>query len=453
MSTPNTSSRNLLITLGVGLVALCACVAGAYALMVAVPALMLFNQRQAAQATPLPTLNPTQIVETMDAIQIYVITTRGLQPKEPVEQTFLTVAEVKQRVLDDFEDDYSPAEAGDDLRVLTAFGLVPPGLDLYNLFVRLYSEGVAGYYDPDTDELVLVSEAQGLNAYERTVFAHEYTHALQDQIYDIRGSGFSDEMYDVDSERFEAVQAVLEGDATLLEEQFKGTLGDAELREYDAAIDAQDVSLYLEMPRYLLYDFIFPYDQGLAFVRRYYDEGGWPRVDELWQNLPVSSEQIIHPERYESGDVPVVVARPALTETLGSGWRMLDSGVNGEWYTYLILAHGEDSRAQLAENKARRAAEGWGGDGYTVYFREADEALVLASHWVWDTPADADEFVAAFHEYAGERFGGQAGEANGRLCWSSAGVNCLLTAGSGALWLMAPDAATFALVLAQYDGF
>jgi hypothetical protein len=382
-----------------------------------------------------------------------VITTRGLSPSQPVERAFLTVAEVKQRVLDDFEEDYSPEEAADDTRVLAAFGLVEPGLDLYNLFVRLYSEGVAGYYDPDTQELVLVSETQGLNAYERTVFAHEYTHALQDQVFGIRASGFSDEMFDQDSERFEAAQAVLEGDARLLEEQYQDTLTAAEQREYDEAVNAQDVSLYFEMPEYLLHDFIFPYEQGLEFVRRYYNEGGWARVDELWRNMPVSSEQILHPERYDAGEAPVVVARPALTDTLGSGWRMLDNGVNGEWYTYLILAYGTDGDAQLAPNRARAAAEGWGGDGYNVYLRESDEALVLAAHWVWDTAADAEEFVEAFREYGDERFGGPATEIGDRLCWGVAGQNCLLTTGTGTLWLMAPDGTTFEAVLTQYAEF
>ena len=443
------SSRNVLITVGVIFTVLCVCV---FALAAAVTGAAVYTAQRIANATPLPTLNPTQIVEAMDEIQVYVITQRGLQPEEPVDRAFLTVAEVKQRVLDDFEEDYSQAEAADDTRVLAAFGLIEPSLDLYNLYVRLYSEGVAGFYDPDTDELVLVSEAQGLNAYERTVFAHEFNHALQDQVFDIRGSGFSEEMYDLDSEKYEAVQAVLEGDASLLEEQYKDTLSAAEQREYDEAVNAQDVSLYLEMPQYLLYDFIFPYQQGLEFVRRYYDEGGWAAVDALWTNLPVSSEQILHPERYDAGDVPVVVARPALTDTLGSGWRMLDTGVNGEWYTYLMLAYGADTDARLGPNAAERAAEGWGGDGYVVYGRDDDDTLVLASHWVWDTPEDAAEFVEAFRDYAGERFGGEVEEAAGRFCWAG-GRNCLLTTETGTLWVMAPEAATFDLVLGQYADF
>ena len=446
----STANRSTPITVIVVFIVLCACI---FALAAAVTGAAWYTVQREVNATPLPTLNPTQIVDAMDEIQAYVITTRGLEPTEPVDRAFLTVAEVKQRVLDDFEEDYSPEEAADDTRVLAAFGLVEPGLDLYNLYVRLYSEGVAGFYDPDTHELVLVSEAQGLNAYERTVFAHEVTHALQDQVYDLRASGFSDEMYETDSEKAEAVQAVLEGDASLLEEQYMETLSAGEKREYDAAVNAQDISLYYEMPQYLLQDFIFPYDQGLEFVRHYYDQDGWAGVDALWESLPVSSEQILHPERYDAGDVPVVVARPALTDTLGSGWRMLDSGVNGEWYTYLILAYGEDADARLTQNRAARAAEGWGGDGYVVYGHEADEGLVLASHWVWDTPEDAGEFVEAFREYADDRFGGEATETGGRLCWPGTGLNCLLVGDIETLWVMAPEEAVFDTVLAEYPNF
>lgn len=444
------SSRSTLITVGIIFVVLCACLAATAA---GITGVAYYIAQREVNATPAPTLSPTQVVEAMDTIQAFVITQRGLSPAEPVERAFLTVAELRQRVLDDFEEDYSPEEAADDTRVLAAFGLVDPGLDLYDLFVRLYSEGVAGFYDPDTKELVLVSETQGLNAYERSVFAHEYAHALQDQNFDIRGSGFSEEMFEQDSERFEAAQAVLEGDASLLEEQYQATLTAAEQREYDQVVNAQDPSLYLEMPQYLLYDFIFPYEQGLEFVRHYHTEGGWARVDEVWRDLPVSSEQILHPERYDAREAPVVVARPALTDTLGADWRLLDSGVNGEWYTYLILAHGTDSGARLGQSRARAAAEGWGGDGYSVYRREASDDLVLAAHWVWDTPADAEEFVEAFRDYADERFGSTATETNNRLCWGTAAMNCLLTSASGTLWVMAPDGIVLEAVLSQYAGF
>jgi hypothetical protein len=215
------------------------------------------------------------------------------------------------------------------------------------------------------------------------------------------------------------------------------------------------VAIYFELPAFLLQDFIFPYREGLEFVRRYYDQGGWPAVDALWTNPPVSTEHILHPERYEAGDLPVVVARPALTDTLGSGWRLLDSNLNGEWYTYLLLAYGDDPSARLPDSRARAAAEGWGGDGYVVHYHDADAATVLAAEWVWDTDADADEFALAFGDYANARFGADnaTGSVAGAECWQTAGLTCLFRAAGRTLWLSAPDEATLAAVLAQYPAF
>jgi hypothetical protein len=326
-----------------------------------------------------------------------------------------------------------------------------PGLDLYNLLIRLYSEGVAGFYDPDTQELVVVSEGS-FNAYERVVYAHEYTHALQDQVFGIRASGFSDEQFEADPEKFTAIQAVLEGDASLLEEQFLDTYSVTERGYYNRALNQADISVYFQLPAFLLRDFIFPYQQGLEFVRRYYERDGWPGVDALWQDPPVSTEHILHPPRYEAGDQPLVVARPALTDTLGSGWRQLDSSVNGEWYTYLILAYGDDPEARLDETTAARAAEGWGGDGYTVFYNDASAQTVLAAHWVWDTPEDAGEFAAAFAGYAEARFG-PGGAQGAATCWNGPELHCLYHSGEGTLWLAAPDAATLEAVLTHYPDF
>lgn len=440
------STRAVVIGIAVAVVAVCACSLG----VVALAAGTLFYQ--AGRLTGVePTLSPDQTVEKMAAVEAFVIVTRGLEPQEPVALTFLDSEQVRQRTIDDFEEDTTPGEVADDALVLGIFGLMDPRLDLYDLLIRLYSEGVAGFYDPDTQELVVVSEGS-FNAYERTVYAHEYTHALQDQAFGIRASGFSDEQFDADPEKFSAIQAVMEGDASLLEEQYLDTYSVTERGYYNRAVNDTDVSVYFELPDFLLRDFIFPYQQGRDFVRRYYRQDGWAGVDALWQDPPVSTEQILHPERYEVGDLPAIVARPALTETLGSGWRQLDSSVNGEWYTYLILAHGDDPDTRVGETAAAEAAEGWGGDGYSVFYNEAGAKMVLAAHWVWDTPGDAQEFAAAFATYAEARFGPGAAQDNA-TCWNGHERHCLYLAGSSTLWLAAPDLTTMAAVLSQYPDF
>jgi hypothetical protein len=443
------SSKTIVISIVVGLVAICACAVGIVAL-----AGGLIAYQSGLLAAPEPTLSPAQVDAKIDEIEAFVITTRGLSPEEPVELTFLTTAEVVERTRTDFEEDTTPEELADDALVLEAFGLMDAEVDLYELLIRLYSEGVAGFFDPDTHDMVVVSDG-GFNAYERVVFAHEYTHALQDQVYGIRASGFSDEMFDENPQRFGAIQAVLEGDASLLEEQYLDTYSTGERAQYNRAVNNVDVSIYADIPPFLLQDFIFPYTSGLEFVRHFYDDGGWPAVDALWTNPPVSHEHILHPERYETGDLPVIVARPALTDTLGSGWRQLDSSVNGEWYTYLILAWGLDPNTRLPEATARTAAEGWGGDGYVVYYHDAEANAVLAAEWVWDTPADADEFAEAFREYAAARSDESfASLIAGGECWRLASsLMCLFVTGDRTLWLSAPDEDTLTLVLSQYPDY
>jgi hypothetical protein len=454
-------SRGLLIGIVIALTVLCLCACAVLA--AGLGGFWLYRQtaRLSATATPRPTRDPNATIAPaptpnaatlaeMDEIQAWVLQQRGLSPAGEFSRQFLNRDQMLERTLQDFEEETSPEEVDDDERLFSVLGLTAPGVDLYNLYIRMQAEGVVGFYDPDTKELVVISEEGQLNAYEKVTYAHEYNHALQDQNYRIRAMGFSEEGWSTDSEKAAAVQALLEGDSSLLEEQYKATLSREALNEYDDIVNAYDVSIYFELPEFLLQDLIFPYQQGRDFVNRYYEAGGWARVDEIWRNPPASTEHILHPERYEAGDNPLPVPRPALTDTLGSGWRQLDSNVMGEWYTYLILAYGQDRSARLSESRAARAAEGWGGDSYTVFYNDAADQTLLALHTQWDTPSDADEFVSAFQDYAEERFGRASLSEPNRTCWDGDGLHCLYTNGVHTLWLAAPDQATIEKVLAEY---
>lgn len=443
------TTRNIIIGIVavVGLVCLCA-------LAVVLAAGGILGYQVGLFVPAEPTLSPAQTDAKIEAIEAFVVATRGLTPTTPVVLTLLTPDEVRQRIIADFEKDTSPDELADGARSLAAFGLMDARTDLYALLVKLYSDGIAGFYDPDSQEMVVVSGGS-FNAYQRTVYAHEYTHGLQDQVFGIRASGFSDEMFAADPQRFSAIQAVLEGDASVLEEQYLSTYGLVERGQYNRIVNDPSAipDVYFELPDFLLQDFVFPYREGKAFVQHYYDEGGWARVDQVWANPPLSAEHILHPDRYDAGDAPVLVARPALTETLGSGWRQIDSSVNGEWYTYLILAYGLDPAARLPDADARTATEGWGGDSYSVFYNAAADETVLAAHWVWDTTEDTAEFAAAFLEYGDLRFGAPHRASGGGDCWFSSGVNCLYTTSTGTLWLAAPRQALLDAVLPLYPGF
>ncbi|MEE8392246.1 MAG: hypothetical protein V3S14_15830 [Anaerolineae bacterium] len=115
----------------------------------------------------------------------------------------------------------------------------------------------------------------------------------------------------------------------------------------------------------------------------------------------------------------------------------------GEYFARLYLAQ------QILEEEAEVAVEGWGGDRYAVHHRQADGALVMALYTVWDTPADAEEFVDAYVAYADGRFDHPADVANGaRLCWAGNTDHLCLTWGpTDVTIVLGPDEATVELVL------
>ncbi len=406
--------------------------------------------------TPLPSATTDAAVLSMlREIEQQVVEMRGLQPQGEFQLEFPTNEEYREITIEDFQTDYSPEEAQDDNRLYAALGLLPDGYDLYTLYVDLYSENILGSYDAETKEMYVLQASGKIGGIERQTYAHEYTHALQDQNYGLEALGLSDEGCEQDSEGCLAVRGLVEGDALLLDTLW--------LEQFGTQQDYQDISdfytdytspSYNRSPCFLRDDFYWPYDDGLRFVQSLYDSGGWDAVNEAYANPPQSSEQVMHPALYHAGDVPEILPSIALTETLGSGWRFLDANVMGEWYTRLILLDpfrdlnpasggycsvGRSDREQMEE-----AAAGWGGDTYAAYYNDALDKPALALFTTWDTSGDAVEFGSAFERYGDVRFGGPSAQRGGGLCWTSAaeGESCFFRRDTDTLWVLAPDAAT-----------
>jgi hypothetical protein len=392
----------------------------------------------AAPAAPLP----PEIASQMDAIEQQVEALRGLQATGEVERALITPAELRQHVINDLLIDYPVEEARADARVLAAFGLLPPGFDLHDFYIELYSEQIAGYYDDETKKMYVIQDA-GFRGPQRLTYAHEYTHALQNMHFDFEeGLGYSDEACEGNWARCAAVQALFEGDATVLEiEWFVNYATPQDAAELQEFIDNSDGPVFDSAPAFMQQDFLFPYESGRVFIEALHDQGGWQAVDQAYREPPASTEQILHPERYP-GDAPIPVELPDLASILGAGWQEIDRDSWGEWYTYLILAHGQDPQARLEEEPARAAAQGWGGDGYIVYFNEDTDQTVMVLQTVWDSPGEAEQFGDAFRDYATARFGSPAEEA-GQLDWDTEiGHTRFHRAGATTTWVFAPDSET-----------
>jgi hypothetical protein len=372
----------------------------------------------------------------MEEIEEQVTTLRGLYPNRPSDRTLLSPDQLRQRVIDDFLGDYTPEEARDDAQVLALLGLLEPDFELLDFYIELYNEQVAGYYDDEVKRMFVVG-GQEFGGPERLTHAHEFVHALQDQIYDFQGKmDFTDESCEADSERCAAISSLVEGDASLLEEQWARTYAtEQDINQIIDFYNSLETPVYDRAPEFMKQDFIFPYVQGLEFVRSLYLEGRWAGVDAAYQDLPQSTEQILHPERYPD-DKPRRVVLPDMGEALSEGWREIDLNNLGEWYTRLTLME------QLPEETAAAAAEGWGGDTYRAYHNDSsgESALVLVSSW--DRMADAEEFLLALRDYGDKRLGRREGDTK-QFRWEAADEAMLAERASDqVLWILAPDTET-----------
>jgi len=391
---------------------------------------------QSPSATPRPTssipIDP-QVQAQMIDIEGQVSQLRGLNATSTLVRNLLSPAELREFVLNDFFDDYSPEEARDDARVFSLLGLLEPDFDLLSFYTDLFSEQIAGFYDDEIKEMFVVQE-NGFGGLERFTYAHEFVHALQDQIYDFdEGLDFNEDSCEIESERCAAIQALVEGDATILQEEWLQTYATqqdfADLLEF---FNIFQQPVFDSAPNYMQQDFLFPYTYGANFVREIRDQGGWSAVDAVYADPPVTTEQILHPERYP-WDKPIVLTPPDVVDALGAGWREIEFNVLGEWFTQLVLAE------YVSSDRSFEAAAGWGGDVYVAFANDAQNSGALFLITQWDSIDDALEAQSAFVEYGDLRFGvGLA--ANDAWMWSSTEEYALFEySGLQTLLLFAPD--------------
>jgi len=384
---------------------------------------------------------PGEITRQMDEIQKQVIDLRGLRSNGSVERALLTPEQLRDHVMNNFLADYTSDEARDDVIFYSQLGLLEPDFDLQEFFLELYSEQVAGFYDDETKEMYVV-RGEGFEGPERLTYAHEYTHALQDQNYDFEdGLNFNDEACDENTERCAALQALIEGDASATEfEWFVEHGTQEELLQIQEFFENFESPIFDSAPSFMREDFIFPYNYGQSFVENLRSRGDWEAVDRVYQAPPVSTEQILHPERYPE-DEPVPVTIPDLAPIFGEGWREVDRDTLGEWYTFLLLAHGLQENTRVEASTAQSAAEGWEGDAYVVYHNDETGQSALVLDTLWESENDAGEFGDAFREYAGNRFGESSLDDVNLTAWeNSEAATEFRVDGQRTVWVLAPNA-------------
>ncbi|MEA2026763.1 MAG: hypothetical protein U9O18_08725 [Chloroflexota bacterium] len=320
---------------------------------------------------------------------------RGLSAIEPVPYRFLPGDEAFDDLIDDWLESDAARGTEADALVMQRLGLLPLGFDILEVLEWSTRTGVLGYYDPEAKRMTVVSDPDDVGPGDLLVLAHEHAHALQDQHFGLdRDDG-------LDGDEAAAFDALVEGEATLVMAIWAmKRLGAMDVEELEASDIPTDVMPVDEVPDILYRLGEFPYVDGAAFVFDKWGDGDWSAIDALWANPPVSSEQILHPERYPD-DVPDVVEMPDIAAALGPGWEVAAEMVVGEMQIGVLLADGEpwdysddDVAFTFPELANARAAEGWGGDRL-VHVTGPEDDWVIVWQTTWDRSRDAREFSAA----------------------------------------------------------
>lgn len=333
--------------------------------------------------------------------------------------------DLKDFLLEELDREMPPDELRAAELGLIALGFLPKQADLKGIMIQVYSEEIAAFYDTRTKTMHLIEEpaadkAKGPSFLERllgkkggfdkeenrTVLAHELTHALADQNFDLQAM---QEAIKKDDDRSLALSALIEGEAmlTMIGAQMDDWTGEAvamlPYQDLDRAfrflgplLPAFGGQSLRGAPPIIRESLLFPYLRGMVFVAAVANDGGWDALNRAYERPPLSTEQILHPEKYTGElDLPMAVDLGELDP--GDGWEEVGRNVVGEMQLAILLAR----------HDGRRAAAGWDGDRYAV-FQGPEDRLGLVWFTTWDSENDAREFAESYVRFQTSKLGREA---------------------------------------------
>lgn len=353
---------------------------------------------------------------------------RGLEFKAPPSLEKQTPEQAREKILT------LRAREGMDMDSLaalqlaySALGMMDRNFDLNATFAEVNRQHARSMFDADGSKVYITEpgstpgwdspmvrkamEALDLSEVEFLV-ARELAHALPAQNLDAAALF---EAGTNNGDRALAARALANGDAVMLLVDFLLRHTGANslalknpgmaISQFAPSVSLVDRRTLADLPAAVRARLAFPYVQGYDFALALRQAGGWPLVNAAYQSPPLSSEQILHPEKYfEKRDVPVEIVLPPLEDALGGPVTVMYDDVFGELGMRGFLAAWLDSQTE-----AETAAAGWGGDRVALLHTAGAPLLVM--YTTWDSAEDAEEFEAAANKAFGALSAAHGGSA------------------------------------------
>src|SRR5216683_2185243 len=317
----------------------------------------------------------------------------GLKLRTPLKKSLRSREEIRAYVIKQMNEEKTLAERYAGARGAEAFGLIPKGFALDAFMVNVLTEQVEGLYDPKAREFYIADWSP--LADQRMVMAHELTHALEDQHFQIE-AWLKAARPNEDAEL--ARDAVLEGSAMAAMVDYLMLSSGRSLKDlpdFDPGMligDLGSTPTLQKAPPFLKDTLIFPYIGGLSFSAAILKNRGWAALPGVFERPPVSTQQILHPALYRSGKVPTTLALPRLEKLFGTNWSKLDENILGEYGWKEVL------KQFLDEDRAKMLAAAWDGDRYSVFEEKQTKKLVLVTRLHVDSEEHAVRFFGQYSE-------------------------------------------------------
>jgi hypothetical protein len=351
----------------------------------------------ASASAQVPSASNPEFLKAADEVLAQMSQILALPIKEPLKKSLRSKQEIREYLVVEEKEDRTDAQRHADSKTLEAFGLIPKDFPLDSFMLDVLTDQVAGLYDPKAKEFYI---ADWIPADEqREVMSHELTHALEDQSFHIDPWIKAARPND-DAEL--ARQSVSEGSALAamvdytMRDQKMGVrdLPDVSLLIRSGAVSEMDKDPKLsKAPLFIRDELLFPYLAGTGFSQQFLKaHSGWKDIHLIFENPPVSTQQIIHPDLYLSNVKPEPVTLPAWKGLVPEDWKLLEENVLGEF------GLGEVLKQFIGQERADRISPAWKGDRYATFENAATKQTSLVFRIALDNPDDAARFFGQYSE-------------------------------------------------------
>ncbi len=318
----------------------------------------------------------------------------GLKIHKKVPSAMITRDEVNQYLKQRVKEEVKPQELRAEELALKKFGLVPPDYDLVKSTIDLLTEQAAAFYDFKKKQLFVADWASP--AMQDVALVHELAHALADQNFNlerfIKAASKSDD-------GSLARVAVMEGQASWLMTEYMARKAGQSLANSPALVESMtrvveagssEYPQFEKAPLYIRETLMFPYTAGALFQQAVFQKMGQAGFAELFRRPPVSTQQVLHPDKYFDKVTPSSPAEPQLPSS--KGFSSVIDGSLGELDFSILL------RQYEGKEKAAEVAPHLRGGAYRVWERKADKRAVLAFAAEWDSPETARKFLQLYQD-------------------------------------------------------